>query len=275
MRRNLELNALKETPPWEWPDDAGKTLLAILRDDQADESDRVLAAELAGDSTVINDELADLLMSIVRSGDEPAALRASSAIALGPVLDLSDTDGFDDPEDTPITEDTFLKIQESFRELYADASIPKEVRRRILEASVRAPQDWHADAIRAAYANKDEGWKLTAVFAMGYVPGFGDQILEALESSNPEIHLEAVGAAGNRELKAAWPHLAALLTSEDTDKPLLLAAIEAVTYIRPDEAGELLADLAISDDEEIADAAQEAMSMAEALSGDGEDSIIG
>lgn len=275
MRRNLELNALQETPPWEWPEDAGKTLLAILRDNQADESDRVLAAELAGDSTVINDELADRLLSIVQSSNEPAPLRATSAIALGPVLELADTDGFEDPEDTPITEDTFLKIQKTFRRIYADASVPKEVRRRILEASVRALQDWHADAIRAAYANKDEEWKLTAVFAMGYVPGFGKQILEALESSNAEIHREAVSAAGNREVKAAWPHLAALLTSQGTDKSLLLAAIEAVTYVRPDEAGELLADLAISDDEEIAEAAQEAMSMAEALSGDADDLIVG
>jgi len=267
MRRKHELNALKETPPWEWPEDAGKTLLTILRDEQASESDRVLAAELAGDSTVINDELADRLLSIVQSGAEPERLRATSAIALGPVLELSDTDGFDDPEDTPITEDTFLRIQESFRKLYSDTSVPKEVRRRVLEASVRALQDWHKGAVRSAYANRDEDWKLTAVFAMGFVPGFGDQILEALESSNPEIEREAVQAAGNQGVEAAWPHVAALLASEDTDKPLLLAAIEAAAYIRPDEAGILLVDLADSRDEEIAEAAQDAMAMSEGLSG--------
>lgn len=44
--------------------------------------------------------------------------------------------------------------------------VPKEVRRRVLEGSVRAPQDWHKDAITEAYAGNDELWKLTAVFAM-------------------------------------------------------------------------------------------------------------
>jgi hypothetical protein len=53
-----------------------------------------------------------------------------------------------------------------------DASVPTDVRRRILEASVRAPQDWHRDAIRAAYASDDDVWRLTAVFCMRSVRGF-------------------------------------------------------------------------------------------------------
>lgn len=33
-----------------------------------------------------------------------------------------------------------------------DAHVPKDVRRRIVEASVRAPQDWHdEDIVEAAY----------------------------------------------------------------------------------------------------------------------------
>ena len=92
------------------------------------------------------------------------------------------------------------------------------------------------------------------------------QILEALRSKNPDIHYEAVCAAGNWEVDAAWPHIAALVTSGETDKHLLLAAIEAVAYIRPQEAAEILADLADSDDEDIAEAGYEAMTMAEGLS---------
>jgi hypothetical protein len=44
---------------------------------------------------------------------------------------------------------------------------------------------------------------------------------------------------------------------------LLLAAIGAVGSIRPAEAPEILLDLADSDDEDIAEAADEAMTMAE------------
>jgi len=258
----MDLKTLKDIPPWEWPEDADKMFLEILRDDQADVSDRVLAAELAGDFTVINDELADALLSILRSGDESEELRGKAVISLGPALEHADTNEFEDPEDVPISEETFSRIQESLRKLYMDAGAPKEVRRRILEASVRAPQDWHQGAVRAAYSSDDEDWKLTAVFCMRFVRGFDDQILESLDSENPEIHYEAVCAAGDWAVDEAWPHIAALVASEETEKPLLLAAIDAVAGIRPQEASEILGDLTDSDDEDIVDAAFEAMAMA-------------
>ena len=65
-------------------------------------------------------------------------------------------------------------------------------------------------------------------------------------------------------MKGAWERVAALVTSEDTEKPLLLAAIEAAVAIRPGEASELLEELRTSDDEEIVDAVEEALAMAEA-----------
>ena len=214
--------------------------------------------------------MVDALLSILRSGDKPEEVRGRAAISLGPVLEHVDTEGFADPDDLPITERTFHRIQESLRKLYMDANIPRDVRRRILEASVRAPQDWHPDSIRAAYASDDEVWKLTAVFCMRFVRGFGAQILEALDSANPDIHYEAVIAAGNWEVDAAWPHVAALVTSGKTEKSLLLAAVDAVASIRPHDAPELLADLANSDDEDIADALHEALAMAEGPSGEDE-----
>jgi len=267
----MNLRTLKDTPPWDWPEGTGKTLLDILRDDRPSESDLLLATELAGDFTVINAELVDALLSILRSGDKPETVRGTAAISLGPMLEHADTQGFEDADDLPITEPTFHRIQESLRRLYMDANVPKEVRRRILEASVRAPQDWHQDAVRAAYGSDDEVWRLTAVFCMRFVRGFDEQILEALESTNPDIHYEAVLAAGNWEVAAAWPHVAVLVTSEETEKPLLLAAIDAVASIRPQEARELLDDLADSDDEDIVAAVHEAKAMAEGLSGQDED----
>ena len=264
----MDLKTLKDIPPWDWPGDAGKMFLGILRDGQADESDRLLAAELAGDFTVISDELVGALLSILRSGVEPDELRCQAAISLGPALESADTDGFDDPDDVPITEQTFHMIQESLRKLYMDADVPKNVRRRILEASVRAPQDWHQDAVRAAYSSDDGDWTLTAVFGMRFVRGFDEQILEALKNANPDVHYEAVCAAGNCGVDAAWPHITALVTSKATEKPLLLAAIDAVTSIRPREAGGIIVHLTDSDDEDIAEAADEAMAMAEGYLGD-------
>jgi hypothetical protein len=262
----MNLSTLKDTPPWDWPEGTGKKLLDILRDDRATESDLLLATELAGDLTISDDELADALVSVLKRADTSEKIRGQAAISLGPVLEQADTEGFDDPDDIPIAEPTFHRIQESLRQLYLDASVPREVRRRIPEASVRAPQDWHADAVGAAFSSDDEAWRLTAIFCMRFVRGFDAQILEALDSKNPAIHYEAVLAAGNWEVDAAWPHVAALVASGDADKPLLLAAIDAVASIRPYEAAEILEDLSDSDDEDIVAAVDEAMAIAHGLS---------
>jgi len=261
----MDLNTLKDIPPWDWPEDADKMLLVILRDDPADQTERLLAAELAGDCTDINDELVDALMDTVRNGKDSDSLRAMAVISLGPALEYAYVDGFDDADDVPISEDKFHEIQKSLRQLYMDTNVPMKVRRRVLEASVRAPQDWHQEAIREAYSSGDQSWRLTAVFCMRFVGGFKDQILEALETENQEIHYEAVCAAGNWEVDAAWPHIAGLITTEKTDKPLLLAAIDAIANIRPQEAAQILLDLTNSDDEDIVDAAYEAMTMFEGL----------
>jgi hypothetical protein len=246
-------------------------LLATLRDESAAATDRRLAAELAGDLVVMNDELAAALISALESVREPEEIRARAAISLGPVLEQVDIDRLDDSEDLPITEATFRRILGSLRRTHLDVNAPTEVRRRALEGSVRAPETWHHDAIAAAFASDDEEWKLTAVFCMRFVKGFDDQILEALNSTDPVIHSEAVIAAGNWEVDAAWSHIAALLASESTDKRLLLAAIEALATIRPDEAPEILDGVLDSDDEDIVDAAQEALAMAKGLSEDDEE----
>ena len=133
----MELKVLEDMPPWEWPQGTDKMLLGILRDNQKDKSDRLLAADLAGDYTVINDELAAALLAIVRNGAESEELRARAVISLGPVLETAYFDGFEDPEDVPISEETFHEIQGSLRELYSDIDVPMEVRRRTLEGSVR------------------------------------------------------------------------------------------------------------------------------------------
>ncbi|MCP4577514.1 MAG: hypothetical protein GY846_14660 [Deltaproteobacteria bacterium] len=257
----MDLKVLENLPPWEWPEGTDEMLLGILRDNRKDNADRLLAAGLAGDYTVINDELAAALLSIVHNGEESEAIRVKAVISLGPVLETAYIDEFEDPEDVPISEETFHGIQTSLREFYMDLDVPMEVRRRTLEGSVRAPQEWHKEAISDAYSSGDALWRLTAVFCMRYVRGFDTQILEALESENEEIHYEAVCAAGTWGIDAAWLHIANLATSALTDKWLRLAAIEGVASIRPQEAAEILSDLTFSDDEDIVEMAYEAMAM--------------
>ncbi|MBU8870018.1 MAG: hypothetical protein KOO60_03975 [Gemmatimonadales bacterium] len=254
------------TPPWEWPQDGVRTILKILGDPSCDQPDRLLAAELTAISTSFNEEIIEALLSIVRDGDESEELRGASAIAFGPALEQVDMEGFDDPDDldgVSLTEDRFRRIQDVFRLLFQDTSVPKQVRRRVLEASVRAEQDWHSEAVHAAYIGEDQDWRLTAVFAMCFVPGFEEQILESLNSDNPAIHLEAVRAAASWEMDETWSHVVSLAGEGGTEKQLRLAAIEAVAVIRPEEASKVLLELGDFEDEEISAAIEEALTMAE------------
>jgi len=261
----MDLKTLENTPPWEWPEDAAQYFLKIIGDDQAGESDRCLAAELAGDYTVINDEIAHALLLITGNPHESEKLRGISVISLGTCLTHVDMMGFEDADDIMISEKTIIKIQETLHKLFMDTEIPTDVRRRILEASVQAPQDWHGENVGTAFSSGEEAWRLTAVFCMRFIRGFDDQILEALSDKNADIHYHAVCAAGNWAVAAAWPHIRELVDSDATDKSLLLAAIDAVINIRPQEAAEVLGDLIDDDDEEISDAVYEALAMAEAL----------
>jgi hypothetical protein len=263
----MDLNVLHATDPWDWPKETPALLLEVLKNAQATEEDLLKAVEMAGEFCVINDDLALALLAIVGQEDKPERIRGLSAIALGPALEDADTFGFEDPDDVPISETSFETIQSTFETLFANTDLPKEVRRRILEASVRAPQAWHKDAIRAAYADPDTDWELTAVFCMRFVHGFKKQILKAMESDDTDIHCEAICAAGDSEVGAAWAHIEGLLTQTGTEKSLLLAAIEAAIQIRPLEGSALLTGLLNSDDEDVVDVVNEALAMAGDVAG--------
>lgn len=260
----MDLKELEDIPPWEWGEDSGTTIRKVLADKQAKVSERILAAELAVEFTVMCDELAEELLTVVENNDEPAELRGRAAISLGPALEYCDTMEFEDPEGNPISEDVFIKIQRSLRKLYEDPTLPTMVRRRVLEAGVRAPEEWQTKAVRAAYYSKDKDWHLTAVFCMRFVQGFKKEILESLRSPDPDIQYHAVQAAGLWELDNAWDHIARLATEEQTEKSLRLAAIEAIATIRPEEAVAILQELIHSEDDDIVEAAYEAMGYAEA-----------
>jgi hypothetical protein len=258
----LNLRQLSDLAPWEWPDNAAELVTDTLTNRQAPEAERLLAAELAGDMTILNEKIGGELLTIVESDKEPTELRCSAAIALGPGLEEVDLEDYDDPYDSPALSEAFAnKIQQTFHTLYLEEKAPRDVRRAALEASVRNSQEWHTGAVQAAYGSSDRDWRLTAVFCMEFVRGFEDQILESLQSEDSDIVFHAVNAAGNWELDAAWPTIARMVKSAKTEKQLRLAAIEAVASIRPSET-EILEPLIDSYDEDISEAAMDALTEA-------------
>jgi hypothetical protein len=122
----MDLKALKDTPPWDWPAGTAEKLVNVLRDEQAIESDRLLATDMAGDFTVVNDELVEALLSILRNSEESKQVRARGAISLGPILEYAETEGFDDASDVPISRRTFQGIRESLHQLYGTRTFPRK-----------------------------------------------------------------------------------------------------------------------------------------------------
>lgn len=228
----MDLKTLYEMiPPWDWPEDAGRMFQKILDNPSADLAERLLAAEMAGDFVVMNDELAGTLLAVVGRSSETVELRARAAISFGPVFGHVDLYEFEDPEDSVVSEGTFRRIQAALRKLYFDAGVPVVVRRCILEATVMVPEAWHSVAVRAAFACDDEDWQRTAVSCMRFLEGFDRQILAALASGNPGIRYQALLAASAWSLEMAWPSVAGLISDPGIDKTVLLAVIDAAAGI--------------------------------------------
>jgi hypothetical protein len=267
----MDWRTLREIPPWEWPKDTAGRLLATLRDERAGAEDLLIAVELAGDITVTDDEIAKGLLSILANDDQREDVRRAAAIALGPALEHCDLMGFDDPDDIVLTERMFRTVKDKLHELFQNNALSDGVRRAVLEASVRAAQDWHRDAVRKAYASTDETWRVTAVFCMGFIRGFDAQILEALKSSNKHLHYEAVRAAGAAEVDGAWSHIVKLATSKTTEKPVRIEAILALAGIRPDETPEVLDEIGSVKDPELTEAIEEARALSGGEAWDGSD----
>lgn len=262
----MNIQELNEIPPWEWGEDARDLIVNVLNDKNALIEDRITATEMASNEVVMKDDMADHLMAVIQDTTEPDELRGKAAISLGPALEYGDMMGFeDDDDDFFLKEEKFNRVREFLRDIFQDESLSKNLRRRVLEAAVRAPMEWQQEAVQTAYDLDDDEWRLTAVFCMAYVPGFNEQIMKSLDDGDPEIFYQAVCAAGDRDVKEAWPYVEPLLAQEGIDKYLLMAAIHAAGVINPEEAMEMLVEYSEHADEDIADTAQEAIMMAGGL----------
>jgi hypothetical protein len=258
----MDLKRLNTMLSWKWPKDAHDRILSVLMDHKALPPDRLLAAKMASDYAVLSDTIAYALLHIAKDSCSTVPLRCQAVESLGPPLEQFDIYADDEFDKVPISEEMFIFLQKSLRKLYLNGDVPEKVRRRSMEASVHAPQGWHQSAVRAAYFCRDLDWKLTSVFCMSYVKGFDDLIVESLHTENQSILYYAVRAAGNWSVDKAWPHMAALVQSKKTSKSLLLAAIDAVVYIRPHMTSKILRSLTFSKDQEIVEAANEALFLA-------------
>lgn len=271
----MDVEFLSQLPPWDWPEDAGETILRTLREPSAPAAARTAAADLASHLVVMTDELAATLLDLLEDPREDDELRGRAALAVGPVLEELDLELFGDPDEASVSPRMGETIRRTLRDVYLDGEASKHVRRRVLETSIRHPEPWHEGAVRSAYHSGDHEWVVTAVFCMGHLPGFGDEILDAVRSDDREIRYQGVVAAGRRDVREAWPQIRPLLLGPTDDRALLFAAVEAVVGVRPEAAGAVLAPLVDSGDPEIVEAAEEAVEAAQAFLGGSDGSRLG
>lgn len=246
------LNQLNEIPPDEWPDKARDMIFRGLHDTNTET--RLAATNLAW--PILDQAIADRLLEIVQS-DPDEEVRSRAAICFGPVFEDWDMFG-DDLTVVSLKENTVERVRESFKRIYDDPSQPKLVRRRVLEASVRAPESWHEEATEKAFRSNDEDWRVTAIFCMGFVPGFGDTVLDMLKNGKGDMRDEAVKSAGQLGLSEAVPYLNKLILNDKTKKDLRIEALFALSAIADEDSAEIFATMMDHSDDELAEAAADA-----------------
>ena len=154
----MDLKILLDTPPFDWPEGVGRTFKRLLRDPSSNRSERLIAAELGGDLCVMDDDMAETLLRVLKNAKEPEELRAKAAISLGPSLEMAymeldeETEGFEDAESVPISEEMFRRVQQSLREVYLDTGTPRLVRRRVGRLRISSAGNRRAEQARGILA---------------------------------------------------------------------------------------------------------------------------
>ncbi|MDA8219574.1 MAG: HEAT repeat domain-containing protein [Dehalococcoidales bacterium] len=141
---------------------------------------------------------------------------------------------------------------------------PLEVRRRAVEAIGFLSEDEEAkQAIAEAYAHPDPRMRTSAVFAMGRScdPRWLGDLLHEMESEDPQMRFEAARACGELEDPRAVPRLLRLLF--DPDLEVRLTAVQSLGAIGGEQAISALRTLTESENEAVAEAAEEALAEAQ------------
>jgi HEAT repeat protein len=142
------------------------------------------------------------------------------------------------------------------------------VRRRVLEALANSGNAELPDMILDAYEEHDDTLRIGAVFAMGRSadPRWNRYVLEELGNNDSAMLFEAARASGEMEIEEAVPDLIRLLGDEDVE--IRDAAVWALGRIGGPEARRALKACVVSGDEDLAEAAGDALAELDFMAGD-------
>jgi HEAT repeat protein len=223
---------------------------AVLRTLLGDEDAQVRRLAIEG---LWEDEKTSLIapLTALLRGDVSAEVRAAAATSLGRYVYLGVME--------EIAGHHADAAEDALREAWFRQGELNEVRRRALESLAYTETDGLNEMIRNAYYDEDALMRQSAVFSMGRT---GDRrwsrlVMEETGSDDPAMRFEAAQAAGEMTLKPAVQLLIRLL--DDPDAIVREAAVTALGKIGGTAARRALEFLARSDDEALAQAADDAL----------------
>ncbi|HPH95474.1 MAG TPA: HEAT repeat domain-containing protein [Anaerolineaceae bacterium] len=185
-------------------------------------------------------QLVPVLINIL-SSDPEEHVRATAATALGKFVYLGEMEEIARPVAIKV-EDTLLDV--------LHGSEPTLIRRRALESLGFSSRPELEALINKAYTDKDQDWRVSALFAMSRTADekWNPLIMRALDDENDAIQFEAVRAAGELTIPEARLPLLRLV-DETTDEDLQAAAIWSLSQIGGQDVREKITAL-LEDSEE-------------------------
>jgi len=171
-------------------------------------------------------ESEDLITSLLRllTTDPDVTVQAAAASLLGRYIFLGEMDEIPPYKQADIESALITRFETSY---------PLPLRRRAIEALGYSSKPEITGLIQAAYSEKETMMRASAIFAMGRSANdyWRVTVLDNLDSTQPEMQLEAIRAAGELELAEAREPLLEMLDDEDMDDELLLVIAWSLSQI--------------------------------------------
>lgn len=217
----------------------------------ADEDADVRAAAINGLWEDENPALIGPFIHLLRT-DEAAVVRAAAAAGLGRFVYLGEIE--------KIHHDQSVLAEDALFETIRMGGEDLDVRRRAIESIAYSSRPGVVQIIENAYYDENEKMQVSAIFAMGRSadPHWRPQVIAELDNDNSEIRFEAARACGELEAGESVSRLVQMI-DEDPDLQVQEMAIWALGRIGGREAREALEICTESDNESIAQAAEEAL----------------
>ncbi len=191
--------------------------------------------------------------------DKSAHVRAAAAAGLGAYLQEAEEDEHAIPQSKPIVDLLLARFRDPNEDL--------EVRRRALESVAFAGDERAHSAIQEAYDDGEQEMRVSALFAMGrsYDSSWTPIVVRELKSAVETVRYEAAVAAGELSATDALPHLIKMVQGPSIQ--VREAAIWSLGQIGGREARRVLEGALESDNEELQEAAEDALAELEFAEG--------